>query len=262
MLKLPHSALAHANILAAAFAFLDLSDLASANSFCSHYWKRGGAHLCKTNAYWRNIARTRWSSWAESIEQALGLDYDYRTAVRDQLRERSDLIFKHWSTSHVRGTNPRLTQEDDELEEIRPSDGPMICLLAHRGRLEANPIILSALSHGDDIPPPVFQRYEKAVIAMYEDTDTALASTTTTSRDEVIELPSIPVNVSVRLEATHEDARKLVKKIYLTEDGKLLAKRPRFGYSDDLALCLAMRGENKSPVQIHNGLVLAQSLGL
>ena len=240
---LPHGALETEVIIIRSLSFLDLPDFSAGARTC-RAWSLSAK--CTGNAYWRAIARFRWSKWATAMEAELGKSYDFRAACKDKLRDENHRLVQVWRERTI------SIWSGTDLFEGRPKDVPQISWLSYKGHITGTLAALSALSQDLWIPAPVFKRYENAAQALYEGASYA-------NGGSVKNLPPILSNVSNQRRREHERARSVVKAIYFKSDGSLMDEKPNFSYRNEVVLYYAGTNESLSPAQVLDGITKLRS---
>mmetsp|Transcript_25869 Transcript_25869/g.56756 ORF Transcript_25869/g.56756 Transcript_25869/m.56756 type:complete len:489 (-) Transcript_25869:1364-2830(-) len=246
----PHDALVTEDTVSRTLSFLGLKDYATGARIC-RAWSGAAKSVDNASSYWRDVAHCRWPDWAAMIEAELGTKCDFKSACKEKLRDEDHQLIDAWK----KHTIPQVfSDEYDAYNAGVPEGVPKISWLSHHGHITGSLDALSMLSHNTLVPAPIFQRYENAALAMYEDRD----------RDSNCggfkNLLPVPSNVSNSWRHDHRCARAIVKVIFFKSDGSLMDEKPKFSYRDEVALYFAGTYEQLSPTQILTGIVKLRSM--
>jgi len=243
--RLPHPALVDTDVFCRYLSFLDLKDFATVSRTC-RAWRRG-THIVG-NTYWRAIAHSRWPDYAAAIEAELGKEHDFQSACKEKLCDEDHRRIETWREQAL----PSFMTAEYAMYHGNPKGVPTISWLSHQGHITGSLTALSALSQEFGIVAPIFKRYERAALAMYDDRRGYCWT--------FGHLPPVPSNITDKRRSDHEKARSVVKAIYFTCDGRLLDEKPLFGYDSDAALYYATDFEPLSPTQVLAGITRLRSL--
>ena len=175
--------------------------------------------------------------------------YDFKSACKEKLRDEDHRRIELWKEQAL----PSCLSAEYAMYHGNPKGVPLISWLSHQGHITGSLTALSALSQEYGIVAPIFKRYERAALAMYDDTRGYCWTFS--------HLPPIPSNISRTRRTDHENARAVVKAIFFKRDGRLMDEKPSFAYDSDAALCYATDWERLSPTQILAGIAQLRSMG-
>jgi len=242
---LPPTALVTHDVFFRYLSFLDLKDFATVARTC-RTWREGTQSV--GNTYWRAIAHCRWPEWATAIDAEVGRRHSFKSACKQMLCSQHDRMVELWRKQAL----PSILSAEYDMYCGNPKGVPRISWLSHQGHITGSRTTLSALSQEFGIVAPIFKRYERAALAMYDDRRGYCWT--------FGHLPPVPSNITDKRRTDHEKARSAVKAIYFRSDGRLLDKKPSFSYDSDAALYYATDFELLSPAQVLAGITHLRSL--